>query len=159
MTLTNSLQSRLEHQHETVQELIQGLTLFQLQQRVYPEKWSVFENIVHLAAYQPTFIERLDKILEGNKPSFNRYVAEQDPRFHEYMMKSLEELLKDLNFQRQRIVERLSRLDARSLSLVAHHGKFGWMPITGWTEFFLLHESHHLYTIFQLVGTFRLAQQ
>lgn len=159
MTLSSSLQSRLEHQHESIEEMIQGMSLSQLKKRANPDKWSVFENIVHLVAYQPAFIERLELISQGNKPQFNRYVAEQDPRFDQYLSKSFEELSNDLHTDRLAILNRIKDMDEQAFSFVAHHIKFGWMPLTGWVEFFLLHEAHHLFTIFQLIGIFRVAQE
>jgi hypothetical protein len=39
---------------------------------------------VHLAAYQGAFIQRLGRIAnQKNAPLFERYIAENDPRFHE----------------------------------------------------------------------------
>ncbi|PWT74875.1 MAG: DinB family protein [Bacteroidetes bacterium] len=159
MTFTPSLQSRLEHQHETIGELTQDLSLSSLKQRVNPEKWSAFENIVHLVSYQPIFIERLELILQGDKPQFPRYVAENDPKFHEYLLKSREELFQILYADRSFIIRRLNGLNEKAISYVARHPKFGWQPLTGWVEFFLLHESHHLFTIFQLICTIRQAEQ
>jgi len=159
MKFSPSLQSRLEHQHETMEELIQGLPLTTLKQRVIPETWSVFENMVHLVTYQPIFIERLELILKGNEPQFPRYVADNDPKFHEYLFKSQEELLKELHSDRSLIVDRLKGLNEKAFSYRAHHPKFGWLPLTGWVEFFLLHESHHLFTIYQSLGIFRLVEE
>jgi hypothetical protein len=33
----------------------------------------------------------------------------------------------------------------------AVHKKYGALTIMEWTEFFLLHEAHHIFTIFQLM--------
>ena len=49
MPLSISLTDRLQHQHETILDLIEGFTEAQLKERVVPEKWSAFENIVHLS--------------------------------------------------------------------------------------------------------------
>jgi hypothetical protein len=35
------------------------------------------------------------------------------------------------------------------------HPKYGKLNIIDWTEFFLLHEAHHLFAIFQLTHTLK----
>ncbi|HTS45612.1 MAG TPA: DinB family protein [Puia sp.] len=155
MPLSASILARLQHQHETISELIEGVDEKRLKQRPNPDKWSPFENIAHLASYQPTFINRIKLMLEGNTQGFNRYVAENDPLFHEYLQKSLTELLDDISEKRSIIINELKGFKEEQLSTRVIHPKFGNMTVSQWTDFFLLHEAHHLYTIFQLLGTFR----
>ena len=159
MSLSASINTRLEHQHETISELIDGFSESSLKQRINPDKWSAFENIVHLASYQLTFIERIKLILEGTKPQFERYVAENDPLFYEYLQKSLVELKEDILSNRFVMIGHLKYLNEKQLGLSGHHPRFGDMTIGQWTEFFLLHEAHHLYTIMQLVAALRVTQQ
>jgi len=159
MPLSISVIGRLEHQHETISELIAGIPEMQLKKRVHADKWSVFENITHLAAYQPTFMQRLTLILEGNKPRFERYVADNDPLFYEYLKKPLNELLLDISTKRSIINAGLINLDEGQLKLAGHHPKFGYIPVGKWVEFFLLHEAHHLFAIMQLIGELHATQQ
>ena len=70
MPLSDSILSRLQYQYKTIDELISDLSEEQIKQRINPDKWSTFENIVHLAAYQPTFIRRLNLMLNENEPLF-----------------------------------------------------------------------------------------
>ena len=93
MPLSGSILTRLRHQHEALPELIRDLSEEELKQRTDPGKWSAFENIAHLAAYQPAFIDRLKKIIAGPTPVFQRYVAEKDPEFPNYLHMPLETLL------------------------------------------------------------------
>lgn len=159
MPLSSSILARLQYQHETINELINGFTTEQLKQYVNPGKWSVFENIVHLVAYQPTFIHRIDLTLQGNEPRFERYTAENDPLFYEYLQRPLDELLRISTHDRSFIRTTMEGLTENQLTLIAIHPKFGPMTLIQWTDFFLLHEAHHLWTIFQLVSTFRATQQ
>lgn len=39
------------------------------------------------------------------------------------------------------------------------HPVYGPMTLEGWTEFFLLHEAHHLFTILRLGGSLRTGEQ
>ena len=159
MPLSLSMVGRLEHQHETISELIEGESEARVKEPIYPDKWSAFENIVHLAAYQPTFIQRLELILDGNKPKFARYVADNDPLFHEYLKKSIPELLRVVAADRLVITDRLINLNREELQRQAYHPKFGCVSIDKWTEFFLLHEAHHLFAIIQLIGALYVTPQ
>lgn len=159
MPLSASILSRLQHQHETLLELIDDATEEELKQPVIPGKWSAFEQIVHLVTYQPVLLQRLQKIESEDSPVFGRYVADTDPAFREGCKKSLKELLTQLKEQRSQINNHLSTLSEQVLQRSARHPKFGTMTIIGWTEFFLLHEAHHLFSIFKLVREGRVSLQ
>lgn len=157
--LSNSLLYRLQYQHETVSELTEGLTPEQLKQRILPDKWSAFENIVHLVAYNPTFLKRIDIILNETTPVFDPYVADNDPHFRACLEKPYPVLIQDLQNERFLILNAITRLNSRELDRKAIHKKYGEMNLLSWTEFFLLHEAHHLFTIFMLTNQLRKLQQ
>jgi hypothetical protein len=156
MPLSSSLLTRLEHQHETTSELTRGLTEEQLKQHLNPGKWSAFEHIAHLAAYQPTFLQRMRLIEQTENSSFDRYVAEKDPVFNEYLLYSLKELLENLAAQRFLIRKYIGQLRETSLRRRGRHPKYGYMSANQWIEFFLLHEAHHLFAIFMLTSELRM---
>jgi hypothetical protein len=159
MPLSASVLSRLQYQHQSITELISGLSEVQLARRINPAKWSALENIVHLAAYQPTFITRLTMMATENEPLFERYVAENDPVFHEYSKKSVVELLSDISEKRSFIYDNLTRFSEAQLALRGRHPVYGSIAIGRWADFFLLHEAHHLWTIFQLTSVLRVNSQ
>jgi len=155
MPLSSSVQARLKYQHETLNELTKGLTEEQLKERINPDKWSAFENIVHLAAYQPSFLQRLQLITHKNNPLFERYIADNDPVFHQYMAWSVKELLEDLSTQRFLINNHITNLGETTLRREGIHPLYGSFSINQWADFFLLHEAHHLFTIFMLTAALR----
>jgi hypothetical protein len=157
MPLSPSILTRLKHQHEAISELIAGLSEQQLRHRVHPDKWSVFENIAHLAAYQSMFIGRLDNIAAQDAPSFDRYVAEKDPAFPDYLNTPLKDLLQLIPDKAAQITIRLTTLNEAGLLRVGIHPKNGRLTIPQWAQFYLLHEAHHLYTIFMLTQELRTA--
>ena len=114
---------------------------------------------MHLGVYQLTFLARLDLISTAANPQFERYKAEDDPLFHEYLKKSLPDNLAKLSTDRSKIIERIENYSENELEQKGHHPKFGWLTINQWAEFFLLHEAHHLLTIYQLIGSFRLSEE
>ncbi len=153
--LSASITARLTYQHQTLNELIKGLTEAQLKETVTAGKWTAFENIVHLTAYQPTFYQRLQLIAHQDTPVFERYVADNDPVFHQYMSRSLHELLEDLSTQRFLINSYFSNISETLLRREGIHPLYGRFTMNQWADFFLLHEAHHLFTIFMLTAHLR----
>lgn len=147
----------MEFQHGTIRELIGDSTEQRLRQRSDPDKWSAYENVAHLATYQPVFIERLHRMQKEDSPVFSRYRADDDPRFAIYLQLPLPLLLIDIDERRTDLRLKLEGMNEDELSRTGVHPVFGKMDNTGWTEFFLLHEAHHLYTIFRLMQTSREA--
>jgi hypothetical protein len=158
MPLSTSILTRLQYQHQALPELIDGLSEQQLKQRINPDKWSAFENIAHLAAYQPTFIVRMERIAVEEAPSFERYVAEKDPGFPVYLNYPLQTILEYIPLRAAIITTQLTHLDEAGLLRVALHPKYGRLTVTQWTQFYLLHEAHHLFTIFMLSQDLRSAR-
>ena len=155
MPLSLSARTRLEFQHLTIRELIAGLDEQQLKQRIDPSKWSAYENMVHLASYQPVFILRLERIQHAESPAFTRYTADEDPQFYSDMQLPLPSLLAYIDERRVDLLVKLQSMSEIELSRTGLHPVFGKMNVIQWTEFFLLHEAHHLYTIFRLLQQLR----
>lgn len=155
MLLTKPTLDRLKTQHEVIGILISGLNESELIHRPIPDKWSVKENIVHLTCYQPRVISRINKILAEDNPTFAGYVPEEDPEFSKFLSMRVDELLAHQKEKRLGIVNLISNLTEEQLKRTGSHSKFGRMNILEWTEFFLLHEAHHIYTIFKLIRSIK----
>jgi hypothetical protein len=115
------------------------------------DKWSIHENIAHLAKYQPVFLDRIRKILTNETPEFEAYKAEDDDEFEIYCAFTTYELLKKISHDREIIFQLITNLPPDKLERTGTHPKYGKLTVLDWTEFFLLHEAHHLFTIFRLV--------
>lgn len=140
------------YQHEAIADILSSTDKKRLNHIPEPEKWSIHDNITHLAKYQPLFIERINKILKENTPEFGRYRAEDDIDFETWRAWSTEQLLERLKQDREKLVELVTGLDENQVTRIGIHKKFGELSIEMWLEFFLLHEAHHIYTIFQLAN-------
>jgi hypothetical protein len=159
MPLSSSLLNRLKNQHETLRELIKGMPEETLRRRINPDKWSAYENIAHLVAYQPAFLQRMQLIMQQENPVFVRYAADNDPVFHDCIQYSLAALLEDLDTRRFLINNHITGLSETALRKEGTHPVYGRFSIGQWTEFFLLHEAHHLFTIFMLTAAVRNSVQ
>jgi hypothetical protein len=150
MLAYRSLTDRLQTQHEAIDALIEQTNNNRLTLSLQPGKWSIKDNIAHLAKYQPVFIDRIHKILLSGEPVFESYRAENDAEFPVWQGRDIETLLDTLHADRAEINKLIIDLSYTQLDMVGVHKKFGRLTIVQWTEFFLLHESHHMFTIFQL---------
>lgn len=153
MNITVSMLDRLNTQHLSLSTIISGLGDEQLSIHQIPGKWNIKENIAHLARYQVVFTERLNKILTTECPAFDAYQAEKDIEFEKWLRKNPAQLQEEILGDRKAVVGQLTTLTERDLQRVGVHPKFGKLTILEWTEFFLLHEAHHLFTIFRLAHT------
>lgn len=151
MELYQSLVDRLRNQHEAIIEMVDALDEKILSAHPEPGKWSVHDNITHLAKYQPVFLERVNAILNLQEPVFNAYRAEFDPEFETWRGWNTRDLLGKLDGDRREIYDMITGLGPADLSRVGIHKKRGRLTVVDWTELFVLHEAHHIYTIFQLV--------
>lgn len=130
-----------------------------LRYRPDSQKWSISEHVAHLARYQELMPERIKKLLLEENPHFQRYEAEQDPRFSYWCKMEWRVLWSGLVAGRQELIKLLIDLRPTDIERTAVHPLYGAIPIPFWVEFFLIHEAHHLYAILQLVGNMRALQR
>ena len=148
--MTSSVSTRLQYQHKSLLDILDGLSDEQIRKQLTPGKWSIFENIVHLQTYQHTFIARVRRILEEECPIFPPYTAEADPLFHDHCTKSSREIMQDLLSTRKELSSGILSFKETDFEREALHASYGKMNLVQWLNFFLLHEAHHLFAIFKM---------
>jgi hypothetical protein len=72
-------------------------------------------------------------------------------------LKSPEELNHSMAAHGHAIAVALSGLGESNLKRTGLHPRYGVLTIPQWTEFFLLHEAHHLFSLFMLLQELRTA--
>lgn len=152
MQVPSSVSTRLQYQHKSLLDILEGLSDEQIRRQVNPGKWSIFENIVHLQTYQHLFITRIRLILQGNTPSFTPYTAEADPLFHDNCSKPSREIIQDLFAIRKEMTSDILSFKETDFDKEAIHSAYGKMNLLLWLNFFLLHEAHHLFAIFKMAS-------
>jgi uncharacterized damage-inducible protein DinB len=144
--------SRCETQlHDFLAEALRGVPLESLSATTAAGKWSAHLNLAHLARYHQIFLERVDRILAEDAPTFARYRAEDDPEWPSWSSLPAQQLLVRLSSMRTKLMARLRSLTEADFQRSGVHPKFGSMSLSLWLEFFLVHEAHHLYVILGLV--------
>ncbi|WP_411273411.1 DinB family protein [Daejeonella sp.] len=150
---------RLRSQHKSLDYIIYDISENELRARQNPYKWSIYEHLVHIAVYQEVFRERVDIILTESTPVFAQYRAEKDENFARRVKTPFEILLPYFNKSREELVNKIDSIYPEDLKRFAFHPVYGKMNMNGWIEFFLLHEAHHLNTIFKLTARYRYSLQ
>ena len=158
MQMPSSISTRLQYQHKSLLDILDGLSDEQIRRQVNLGKWSIFENIVHLQTYQHTFISRIKKILNEETPVFTAYTAEADPLFHDNCTKSSREVMQDLLTTRKELSNGILSFKETDFEKTGLHPTYGKMNLLQWLNFFLLHEAHHLFTIFKIAAELKRGQ-
>lgn len=129
-----------------------------LKKRPIPQKWSIKEHLAHLGRYQEIFLERIAVILRGETPYLERYRADDDPIFYDWCHWSSATIIEKTILDRQTIIDLMTNLSKIQIAQIGVHPKLGRMNVEDWTNFFLLHESHHIYAIFGLKHRFYITE-
>jgi len=150
MRLYPSIKDRLNTQHLTIRKLIINLDDEIINKEPEPGKWSIHENLTHIVSYHQIFLIRMGEIIHSDNPYFDKYKTEDDPNFIKWKDFKAEELLINLEEERKKVIDVIYQFNEEELQKKGTPQKFGTMNIVEWIEFFLLHEAHHIYTIFKL---------
>ncbi len=142
--------SRLYDQPEALEQILSNIPVELLEKPIRTGKWSIKENIAHLIRYQKESTDRVNRILTEPNPSLKRYIAEEDEGFPFAVSQPPDTLRKQLKSDRIQFNAMLKSLMDDQLSRTGVHPVFGMLTLSEWIEFFLLHEAHHMMTIFQL---------
>jgi uncharacterized damage-inducible protein DinB len=147
--------SRLQRCETQLQDFLAvtltGVSIETLSRNVVPGKWSVHNQLAHLARYHQIFLKRIERILAEQAPQFPRYRAEDDPEWPAWTGLPTAQLLVRISSMRAKLMARLRSLSEEDFERTGVHPKFGKMSLSMWLEFFLVHEGHHLYVVLQLI--------
>jgi uncharacterized damage-inducible protein DinB len=142
--------SRLHDQPEALERILSKVPADSLEKQIRTGKWSIKENIAHLVRYQKESIDRVNRILTEKEPSLKRYIAEEDEAFPLTVSLPPDTLRMQMKEERKQFHAILQSLTDDQLSRTGRHPVLGVLTLSEWIEFFLLHEAHHMMTIFQL---------
>ena len=150
--LSKSTRFRLETQLEALPLIVRSASPSVLEAKSPSGKWSVAQNVAHLARCQEVFVnERIRRILTEECPRFGRYRAEEDPAWPAWLSLPYSTTLERLHSGRTELIDLVSNLSSKQQARMGSHPLLGEAPIPLWLEFFLLHEAHHFYVIMRRV--------
>jgi len=138
---------RLETQLDALETMLARSTPETLMKRPPSGAWSAHEHLAHLARHHDIFLDRLQRVLAENTPSFARYRAEEDATWPSWAALPTVEAIARLKDLRARIIAQVSALSETTARRTGIHPLFGEQSIGEMLEFFLAHEGHHLYQL------------
>ena len=150
MNLSSSMQCRLETQYQSIETILSTINNKRIELKPAPDKWNIHDNVAHLVRYQQIHLERFQQTLQEEEPFFGRYNAEGDSDFEYWRSTDMAHLLEQMTIDRKVFLGIITDLITEQSNRLAMHKKYGSHNIIQWTEFFLLHEAHHIFTIFKL---------
>ena len=148
--LSNSILARLESQYLSMAEIISDADESRIHFHPALGKWSIHDNIAHLARYSVVFQERVRKISSEDEQTFPRYKAEDDSEFPDWQKMKTRDLISSIEVEHEKIFSFAKSISETDLKRVGVHPRFERLTVISWLEFFLLHEAQHMFTVFQL---------
>jgi hypothetical protein len=149
--LPYSVAQRLQSQHLSLEELTGAAPEEKLRAEPAPGKWSALDNAAHLAVFQDIFKGRVERVLEEDEPLFPPYKWEEDPLFAQYRQLPAKELIAVYNDGRADFIRFVNTIAPESYSRCGLHSVYGRFSVADLIQMMVLHESHHLFTIFKLL--------
>ena len=151
MSAAGEIAARLDAQFSSWTTILGDLSAPVLDRAPAPDKWSAREHLAHVTRMHGVCAARIRVILARDRPLLPPYRAEKDPTWREWRALPAPELLATAAGRRAALIETVGGLSDTALARVGVHAKLGPLALSEWLEFFLVHEAHHLYTIFKLV--------
>lgn len=150
---------RLRGTPARIVERVKNLTNEQLISR-QNKKWSIQENIGHLLTLEPLWSGRLEDLLSGAEKLRAADLSNGATALADYNSQSVEGIVKEFSFARQKYVDQLEKLVDSDLAKSALHPRLNKpMTIIDMTFFVAEHDDHHLACISALLREFPVLKQ
>ena len=140
-----------------LERLTRGLDEATLSRRPAAGQWSLKELLSHLWAVQLLFMERTEKMLCEDRPSFASYHPEEDANPHLMEVRPAAEILEDFLEERGRFLDTLEHLEPADWNRAAQHPDFGNYDIHFLAEYLLYYEAQHLFQVVRQRGAAKLS--
>jgi hypothetical protein len=151
VTSAAELAGRLDAQFSSWPGVLGDAASPRLDRAPAPGKWCAREHLAHVTRMHGVCAARVRVILARESPLLPPYRAEKDPTWRQWQAMTAPELLGTAAGRRAGLIEAVRSLSDGDLARIGVHANLGPLALSDWIEFFLVHEAHHLYTIFKLV--------
>jgi hypothetical protein len=156
--LDPGLRARLAHQLASFRSRVADADPRDLAQAPPSGKWSALQNLAHVGRHHEIMLDRLARVLAEDAPAFPPYREADDAGWTEWEALPPEALWPRLLERRRALLDWTARLSPEQAARTGVHARFGPMDVSGWLEFFLVHEAHHLYVAMLRLADARAAR-
>jgi hypothetical protein len=127
-----------------LRKAVAGLSPEQLRTRLEPGKWSILENVIHLADSDAIAIDRMKRMLiEDNPPLLYADETAYIDRLYPHDQ-SLDDALDLFEIGRRQFARTLRKLSAEAMERHGTHDRSGRKTVGGMVESYIQHLDHHL---------------
>ncbi len=151
MSDTTALISALENAPSVIIPLIREVPQAILKRLPSPDKWSPYENAIHLSQSDVAFRARLDLILSTPEPIIKTIENSAEDEAGAMLEVDLDESLERYIRERASLVTRLKQLTPDEWQKPAVHEAFDHYSVFIMFRHLYVHEMHHAYLIEQLM--------
>jgi len=148
---TDALISALASAPGVIIPLIREVPPQILKRRPSPEKWSAYENAIHLSQSDVAFRARLDLILSTPEPFIEVIENSAEDEAGAMLEVDLDESLDRYVRERAALVTRLNQLSPEEWQKTAVHEAFDHYSVFIMFRHLYVHEMHHAYLVEQLL--------
>lgn len=122
-----------------------------LKRRPQPKKWSAHEHACHLAEVHSLFFDRLELILNNERPRIRMYNPDEAMEDGALLLVELDEALERFARDRARLVELLQGLSEDDWQREALHEEYNHYSVRIMFRHVALHDMLHAYRIEELL--------
>lgn len=122
-----------------------------LKRRPQPDKWSAHEHACHLAEVHSLFFDRLDLMLNEERPRIKLYNPDEAMEKDALLWVDLDEALERFTRDRARLVELLKDLSEDDWQREASHEEYDHYSVLIMFRHVALHDMLHSYRIEELL--------
>jgi hypothetical protein len=137
----------LERAPSIVLPLVREVPPTIVKRRPAPGRWSAHEHACHLAAVQPMFVERLDRMLREADPEIRPYLPEREHAADALLAVDLDEALARFERERAALVARLRGLAPGDWERTARHEEYSRYSVFILFRHAAMHDMLHAYRI------------
>ncbi len=152
--------SQLEASPEIFRTLFSGLSPEEATWKPTPQRWSIAEVMEHLSHVEGHgFRERIDQMLEENRPVLKEYNQEAFAARGQYSGRDIEDSFDHWEDQRENNVEFLQTLPLDLLRREGQHEKLGLITVSELLNEWAFHDLGHIRQVIELLRSARYFPQ
>ncbi len=153
--LAPNLRARLRGTPARLEETLRGRSREVLIEKVQ-DKWSAQEEAGHLVDLEPLWLARVGDYVTGSEVLTATDLQNRRTHQANHNARPLEEILREFRSARERLLERVDKLDASLFARAIPHPRLKTpMRLVDHLYFVAEHDDHHLARIWEMVNAVR----
>ena len=150
--LSQSIWTRLSYQLDSVATILSGTPPEAITAAAPDGGWSAHDHLHHLVRLHELLLDRLRRVLLEDDPRFEAEPDDEGSGAAQRESLATRDVVTSLQALRGELLAVVRSLTARQLRRRGTHPALGSLDVSGWLEYFCLHEAHHLHLAWEQVA-------